>query len=400
MGSFDFTCCVSGLPISSGDPVKYILLTENPYEDNIVCNSHDMWFPRTWPLRGQYDTYGSIENYDEGCPSAYSIVEGLNIDLVELGMGNNACHDIPTRKGMSLHEILNAILEGRLKVIRDTRKEATQYPDGVPSLLKIEKLISQNGFEYKIATSYGSPGFFVDERQWGWVRVRWAPYKDKQAHLEKLLPVLQQHYSAMLTVGTGRYADDVEIQVMPKPSIKGSRLLLDEPQEKPLQIGQGMIHQGVWDEVIGRSPSFEIVRQEVQEEWNAQIAEESPLEKELNTESGINVRKWLRIARADKSSASYLINKEKIPYTLGLAAHFDLITKKHRQNPFTDNQVKDFLDDVTGFTILHEIIDPIRYWWRPSFSCGPQLGEYDKHAIWHTKLADISVNLEKKREDQ
>jgi len=41
MGSFDFTCSLSGLGIRAGDPVKYFLLTDNPYEDTqTVCSPH------------------------------------------------------------------------------------------------------------------------------------------------------------------------------------------------------------------------------------------------------------------------------------------------------------------------------------------------------------------------
>ena len=62
MGSFDFTCSLSGLGIRAGDPVKYFLLTDNPYEDTqTVCSPHDLYVPRTWPLRAEYNDYGTIE---------------------------------------------------------------------------------------------------------------------------------------------------------------------------------------------------------------------------------------------------------------------------------------------------------------------------------------------------
>ena len=64
MGSFNTTCAVSGLPITCGDKVKYSLLAENPYEDSLVCSSHDMYYPRSHPVSAEYNDYGSIENYD------------------------------------------------------------------------------------------------------------------------------------------------------------------------------------------------------------------------------------------------------------------------------------------------------------------------------------------------
>lgn len=51
MGSFDYTCGVSGMPIRVGENVRYMLVTENPYAENRTApiTSMDVWFPRTEP---------------------------------------------------------------------------------------------------------------------------------------------------------------------------------------------------------------------------------------------------------------------------------------------------------------------------------------------------------------
>ena len=80
MGSFDFTCSISGLAIGAGDPVKFFLLTENPYDDNnIVCYVHDLYVPRTWPISADYNDYGSIEGYDPESPGVLAITEGRQL---------------------------------------------------------------------------------------------------------------------------------------------------------------------------------------------------------------------------------------------------------------------------------------------------------------------------------
>ena len=61
MGCFDYRCCVTGLPIRAGDPIKFILLAENPYERDTIIGMGDYWFLRSWPLRGEYNDYGSID---------------------------------------------------------------------------------------------------------------------------------------------------------------------------------------------------------------------------------------------------------------------------------------------------------------------------------------------------
>jgi hypothetical protein len=67
MGSFDYTCAVSGLPIGAGDDVRLMLLTQNPYHHGkkagaMTCGMNDVWFPRTFPLRGRYNDYGGVDH--------------------------------------------------------------------------------------------------------------------------------------------------------------------------------------------------------------------------------------------------------------------------------------------------------------------------------------------------
>ncbi len=117
MGSFAYTCAISGLPIGAGDKVRYLLLTKNPFytEGGHNCYIHGVWFPRTFPLRAEYNDYGSIENIQEG-PMRNVILEALQIDLIEQGWGENTCHDVPTTKDMTFDELLEAVQEGRCKV--------------------------------------------------------------------------------------------------------------------------------------------------------------------------------------------------------------------------------------------------------------------------------------------
>ncbi len=119
MGSFASTCCVSGLPIEAGDDVRYFLLTKNPYDDdNLRCYIHDLFYPRVYPIRAQYNDYGSIENFEKGA-AREAFLDGLKLDLVELGWGNNSCHDTSTSKKMTFEHMLEAAWEGRLSVRRE-----------------------------------------------------------------------------------------------------------------------------------------------------------------------------------------------------------------------------------------------------------------------------------------
>lgn len=75
MGSFAATCAISHLPVHHGDPVRFILLTQSPYDTAV-------WHPRTWPIRALYNDYGSIEEVESG-PLRDVILVGLHRDIDE-----------------------------------------------------------------------------------------------------------------------------------------------------------------------------------------------------------------------------------------------------------------------------------------------------------------------------
>lgn len=98
MGSFAATCAISELPIEAGDKVRYLLLSSNPYiEENIKCYSTGLWFPRTYPLQAVYNDYGSIDNVVQ--PNlCQGFLDGLKLDMIEKGWGDNSVHDVPAKK--------------------------------------------------------------------------------------------------------------------------------------------------------------------------------------------------------------------------------------------------------------------------------------------------------------
>ena len=67
MGCFAYTCAISGLPIDSGDKVRYLLLTKNPYFSHAgsIVMPDGEWFPRTFPIKAWYNDYGSVEHIDD-----------------------------------------------------------------------------------------------------------------------------------------------------------------------------------------------------------------------------------------------------------------------------------------------------------------------------------------------
>lgn len=115
MGCFASACCVSGLPVEAGDPVRWLLLVENlDATGSFISQPHGRWVPRTWPLRAVYNDYGSIEEWDEDL--ADLVLQGLSEDVLEREQGPNPHHDVAVRRGMTFQEVLVAVWEGCVRV--------------------------------------------------------------------------------------------------------------------------------------------------------------------------------------------------------------------------------------------------------------------------------------------
>mgnify|MGYP003403373811 CR=1 FL=1 len=396
MGSFAFTCAFSGIPIEVGDNVRWYALTENPYSDRSVCYPHDLWFPRSWPVRAQYNDYGSICEYDVKSPSVVSIVEMLKLDLIELGTGDNTCHDIPTKIGMDFDSILDTIQERRLVVTREFEDDLTKSMKIINKTLNIQEKeipVRRNFPQLRIVEKYITDNNFdltdyrVDEAEHGRCRVRGAGYDNPTAKLKKLLPILKKEYAAVLTTGSGAYANQTEIQLMPKVTKNLDKEGLNwgrvNSRAKPLHVYQAMIHEEVWKEIMlmkvdswdeKSKYSFSDFRNRAQQKWDAE--KQSKLD-----------------AIMERNETEYLLAKTAVPFGMGLTEHLDA-AKKKRKN-FKAAQVDAFLDDVAGFSLLNSINYGIRYWWRPSFSCGPQFGEHKNHVDLFSAMKRATMQAKK-----
>src|ERR1700743_832840 len=118
MGSFNATCIVSGLQIEAGDEVRYLVLARNAYAPD--GNGHCCYVTGRWqlhgvPIRAKYNDYGSVEDIVPGFTSDL-FFKGLAMAAVEVGIGDNSCHDVAVREDMDQKSWLKALWEGRVKV--------------------------------------------------------------------------------------------------------------------------------------------------------------------------------------------------------------------------------------------------------------------------------------------
>lgn len=72
MGCWNGTCLLSNLPIRYNERAVGYVIKYNLHKDamliklNGVCYSHDYAKPISLPIRGMYDDYGGIEDYEKG----------------------------------------------------------------------------------------------------------------------------------------------------------------------------------------------------------------------------------------------------------------------------------------------------------------------------------------------
>jgi len=436
VGSFNFTCSISGLPIQAGDKVRYMLLAQNPYkEGGNACYIHDIWYPRVFPIRAQYNDYGSIEKYEDG-PARDIWMEGFKQDLVEQGWGDNSCHDVPTSRGMTFESMLEAIWEGRLYVSRklferhqfevrekgkkvDAKLEALREkdaPKGVPTLQRVQAVLKEAGLSLYGGRSGKSPGdgsYMVDEQEYGTVRIRWQcgatkDYGKDEKALSRTLEFFKE-YATVITSGTGSYATSADLFLHVKPGTKDFHGAGRPREYKPQLVAQTMILEDVWLGLCGigteyydakfkrKKATLGTYRKWAQNHWNKSVA----LETKDREPGGDPIARFRAAFDRDESSrenpvTAHCAGRNPVPNTIGPSDHWRIMVRRHVDKPIKEGVLSPWLDSVAEFSLVDDVLATIRHWWRPSYSCGPQCGEYAEHASALKVYLDVNKKLKKK----
>lgn len=119
MGSFNFTCAVSGLPIRMGEPVRFVLLQTWPFQDKAAhqaCYPHEWWCLRNYALMSTYNEGGLIDTENVHPKVLRDLwMYQFQQDLIEVSKGSRS-HEPGTKKGMSFKDLLESLWEGRVSV--------------------------------------------------------------------------------------------------------------------------------------------------------------------------------------------------------------------------------------------------------------------------------------------
>ena len=391
---------------------------------------HSLWAPRTFPLRAKYNDYGSVTAVERG-PLRDVWLAGFKRDLIEVGWGDNSYHDVPTSKNMTFKQLLNALWEDRVEVARDYRSIYSERlnemmsemnktlarkgkkkvklaevnftfepPPGVPTLERL-----QGALKAKKLTLYaegGVGGFMVDEVRYGLFRVRWNKY-DKENELEKLVEAQNalSGYATMITIGSGHYKSDAEILVASKPGTEGAHLTYEDPPPKGLRIAQTMILEEVWQALLKGSIEADFgsethtladYRKGIQAFLAKKKADWEALRASLKTKATPEI--FLMGSRSERTRAA-----EDFPgawilvpsshFMMGLDEHWELL---EGMGPITDQMI----DRAAEFAFIHAKLAALRYWWRPSYSMGPQHGGWPDQRKYLQSILDVAVKRARK----
>jgi len=391
MGSFSFTCAVSRFPIQGGDPVRFFLLNKNPYGEH-VCSIGGNWVPRTLPVTGYYDDYGQVEDITDETAKAVWLA-GFQKDLVENGWGDNSCHDLPCRKDMTFDELLEALWERRVQVLRKVPLSFTWdnpellegrvycHKPGVPYFGLVETAIKEAGFP--LFEGNATKGYEVYELQHGVIRIRYNDgYSEADDHvvaLEKVQSLFPQ-FASMIAAGTGGYNHgDPDLILRPKagtPDYHGGR----EEEEEPLPVSYAMIREDVWQCLLTLtsedSRSCKIISAKKSIEQNITNIT-AYVDKYHSSET---YRKFLPDSY---DAGSWMISKSEIPFTMGLAEHWLLLNKIRRP---TEQEIQ----LAAEMAHIYRVLSLLRYTWQPSNSSGPQYGGWAQQKLYTAALAKIA----------
>jgi hypothetical protein len=406
MGSFADTCCVSGLPIEAGDEVRYFLLMENPYcSGGFVCESYGRWVPRTWPIKARYNDYGSIEDWEEG-PVMESFMQGLQLDLVEVGVGDNSIHDVSARKDMTFPQLLEAIWEGRVKVEREVGMrdlgtlegdESHEPPAYHPTMAHVEEQLATVKLPEK--------GRFLVDEQEDYTRVRWdglsADYGKDETYLGQARAVLDETFATVLMAGSGSYSNVCELRVFVAPGkdtgghSRRANFRRGEFEKPPLLIQQAMIREDVWQALLRLPLRTWRGSNKVQDfRVGAKKGVEKMVEG-LSRYADDPILRRMMLRCPDDAPGCSLAGKDIIPFTVGLHSHTLLVLGDEGEIP------EGFTDLVGEFTYLFHLLMETRHVWKPSDTAGPQFGEWRAHLRYFQAMAKVAqVAADKEAEER
>jgi hypothetical protein len=150
MGSFDMRCSLSGLAITCGTPIKYLLLAEGPYKGrgDSPTYAHDLWFPRTPPANAVYSDYGNATI--KGPKGIRAVWKQMFLrDMIDLPTGDNPYHEVGGRRSFPLDYVLHN-LRCELTLVSDVRPKYRNLERAKETLKRTGRPITEESLKEEL----------------------------------------------------------------------------------------------------------------------------------------------------------------------------------------------------------------------------------------------------------
>jgi len=215
----------------------------------------------------------------------------------------------------------------------------------------------------------------------------------------------------MISAGEGAYAHQADLTIRPKPGTKdfhGRKGL--SLSKKPITVNHVMIREDVWQAMLtlkleswGSDDGTKFHKIEnyysyadafieaVQKYDEEAVKKHEKIVNDYKAQGksppadvfmlDAHMRR-MHMERMWKNPIAAVYAKNAIPFSVGLATHWELLAAK---GPLK----REFVRMAAEFAFIQRILGNTRYWWRPSYSVGPQFGEWERHNELHTALAKV-----------
>jgi hypothetical protein len=368
-----------------------------------------LWFPRVWPLRATYNDYGSVEKVEDGA-TRQAWMDAFKIDLIERGWGDNSVHDINTSKDMTFDEMLAAVYERRvivrshtaLSALRGHGKDSflakaekasnARVFDGVPTRDGVEKLLASHGFTVFRGGHKKSDMIVDDDEGYGRIRVRAGDFNGAKQLLKAEKIAKDAGYAAMVTHGSGAYSGmDGELLIRPNPDVKGYHFpLINDDDKKPLPVEQAMVREDVWQQLCKITFKESYGRETYSVDRfiaGARAAWEVAMPKDLK-----ETNRWgddLSMMELERDAYANAFAGNDVPFTVGLGVAFRLVAK--RAKSMSKKAIDMFITGAGEFAFLRVLMSMNRYMFAPSYSSGPQYGEWRVQAQVLKAITEVAT---------
>lgn len=383
MGDFAVNCAVSRLAINYGDKVRFILLGLNPFKESLAhksCSTTGWWFPRTFPLKSTYDSY-LVENIPDSLERSLWF-EGLKIDLIEKGVGDNRSHNVSISKDFTFEEFIIALQEGRVEVKKihsQLNEDFIEEKEYVPTLSNIKNVLDNSKF-------------LIDNQRYGEVRVRVSHYNtplEKETNELKNVKKMFPQYASVIRAGSGSYPSNVELVFFIPPNIE-NKTIQDFPKDNNHIISFALIREDVWQELLTisvqsmayhRLNTIKDMKKEVHIAYN-----------ESRKAYGAEIKNILQYGSISNEYLNHVFMYNEVPSTFGLASHWSLLIKK---NNLKKIEVDKILNSIAEMLYVELVLHSIRYVWVPSTMNGSQFGNDDEHVSYFNSMLKVAKKIKK-----